>query len=1028
MPKFTEEQQLAIDLEGTNILVSAGAGSGKTAVLSERVLRKVREGVKINELLILTFTNKAALEMKERIRKKLTAANLLDAANLIDSCYITTFDSYCLSLVKKYADYLNLSKNINIALDSVLTLAKKDILDDIFANYYVKPTPSFNALIKNFCLKDDKQLQSKILELDSKLDLKLNKQEFIASYLTNYYSDEKIDSYIKEYKDFLNTKYENIINLYHDLYSLTEGKYLEKLEPLFANFLTASSYEEMRKYLPLALPNVRSGLPSEAKEIKDNLSKALKEFKELVVYEDTKAIKESLLNSKEAIGVILEIIEELDKKFTLYKEKNNYYTFMDIEKLAIKLVSEYEPVRLEVKNTFKEILIDEYQDTNDIQETFISYISKDNVYMVGDIKQSIYRFRNANPLIFKTKYDNYKKEIGGRVIDLAKNFRSREEVIKDINTLFSHIMDDNIGGADYNNGHAMIFGNDTYVKKAKVDHNNYLDIYTYDSKDKTYTTVEKEAFLIASDIKEKMAKPYLVYDQDSDALRQIDYKDFVILLDTSRNFTTYKQIFESLSLPIVIYEDEKTSGSFDLAILKNIFLLAKSIITSDYTKDFRLAFSSLTRSFLFSYTDQELYDYLTKETFKESSIYKLFTDIDYQTVTPSEFLTYILDALAYEDKILTLKDVDILSSRMEYFCSLVKDLEKNNYTIIDISDYLVRTASEKLEIKLSLSKDDSNSIKIMTIHKSKGLEYPVCYFADFSKNFNRDEYKSKVLFDDNYGIIIPDFATTNNLVTKTLLNNSLLKEDISEKIRLLYVALTRAREKMIIVMPLGEKDRETKEVVPNSIRLSYTNFGKMITSVISLFANNIKKYDDIPNISKDYLITKNIKLITAKNEDIDIYESNYNNDILTKETYHKEKNVKKSKEELELLAYGNKVHTLFERIDFVNNKIPDIEDNYLKNKLASFINSDFMKQYSNYKKYQEYEFIYTNGSLENHGIIDLLMIGDNDAVIVDYKLKNTKDKAYIKQLQGYKEVISSRINKRISCYLYSIIDEEFVKI
>ena len=871
-------------------------------------------------------------------------------------------------------------------------------------------------------------MQSKILELDSKLDLKLNKQEFIASYLTNYYSEEKIDSYIKEYKDFLNTKYENITGLYYDLHSLVEEKYLEKLEPLFANFLTATTYEERRKYLPLALPNVRSGLPSEAKEIKDNLNKALKEFKELVVYEDTKAIKESLLNSKEAIGVILGIIKELDQRFTIYKEKNDYYTFMDIEKLAIKLVSEYEPVRLEVKNTFKEILIDEYQDTNDIQETFISYISKDNVYMVGDIKQSIYRFRNANPLIFKTKYDNYKKEIGGRVIDLAKNFRSREEVIKDINTLFSHIMDDNIGGADYNNGHAMIFGNETYITKAKVDHNNYLDIYTYDSKDKTYTTVEKEAFLIASDIKDKIAKPYLVYDQDLDTLRQIDYKDFVILLDTSRNFTIYKQIFESLSLPIVIYEDEKTSGSFDLAILKNIFLLAKSIIVSDYKQDFKLAFSSLARSFLFNYTDQELYDYLTNNTFKESSIYKLFMEIDYQTITPSEFLFSILDILDYEDKILTLKDVDILSSRMEYFYSLIKDLEKNNYTIIEISDYLVRTASEKLEIKLSLSKDDSNSIKIMTIHKSKGLEFPVCYFADFTKNFNRDEYKSKVLFDDKYGIIIPDFVTTNNLITKTLLSNSLLKEDISEKIRLLYVALTRAREKMIIVMPFDEEENETKKIVAESVRLSYTNFGKMITSVISLFMDNIKKYDNIPNISKDYLITKKIKVIPNHNNDIEIYTSNYNSDILNKETYHKDKNIKKSKEELELLAYGNKVHTLFERIDFVNNKIPDIKDKYLEKKLMSFINSDFMKQYSNYKKYQEYEFIYINGSLESHGIIDLLMIGDNEAVIVDYKLKNTKDAAYIKQLNGYKDVISNRINKRISCYLYSIVDEEFVKI
>src|SRR5699024_6628688 len=142
-------------------------------------------------------------------------------------------------------------------------------------------------------------------------------------------------------------------------------------------------------------------------------------------------IKNSIIKTKEYISIILELVKELDKRFTLYKKENNYYTFMDIEKLAIILVRDNLEIREEVGNSFKEILIDEYQDTNDIQETFISYIAHDNVYMVGDIKQSIYRFRNANPSIFKDKYDNYKKEVGGRVIDLAKNFRSRREVLDD---------------------------------------------------------------------------------------------------------------------------------------------------------------------------------------------------------------------------------------------------------------------------------------------------------------------------------------------------------------------------------------------------------------------------------------------------------------------------------------------------------------------------------------------------------------------------------------------------------------------
>ena len=443
MPKFTEEQQLAIDMEGTNILVSAGAGSGKTAVLTERVLRKLKEGTHINELLILTFTNKAALEMKERVRKKLKENELMDELDLLDSSYITTFDAYSLALVKKYADTIHLSSNITIAESSILDLAKKEILDEIFLDYYDKCPNDFLNLITKFCLKDDKTIKKRILELDSTLDLKLNKAEFIDTYISKYYSDEVIDNYIKEYLELLSKKKENIIDLYEEVRSVASDKYLNDLDVAFKPFVDSdTTYQSMRDNLVEKLPTSRKGKEDVSKESLENLKTLLNEFKDLVIYESIEDIKTSIVKTKEYISIILELVKELDKRFTLYKKENNYYTFMDIEKLAITLVRDNLEIREEVGNSFKEILIDEYQDTNDIQETFISYISHDNVYMVGDIKQSIYRFRNANPSIFKDKYDNYKKEIGGRVIDLAKNFRSRREVLDDINHFFSHIMDD----------------------------------------------------------------------------------------------------------------------------------------------------------------------------------------------------------------------------------------------------------------------------------------------------------------------------------------------------------------------------------------------------------------------------------------------------------------------------------------------------------------------------------------------------------------------------------------------------------
>lgn len=1031
MPKFTEDQQKAIDLEGSNILVSAGAGSGKTAVLTERVLRKIKEGTHINELLILTFTNKAALEMKERVRKKLKENEILDELDLLDSSYITTFDAYSLALVKKYADTMHLSSNITIAESSVLELAKKEILDEIFLDYYDICPNDFLNLITKFCLKDDKTLKKRILELDSSLDLKLDKDEFINTYISKYYSDEVIDKYINEYLELLKTKKNDIINLYEEVRALTSSKYLEQLEDAFLPFINASTYEELRRTIFTSLPRARTGVDSDSKETRDNLTALLKEFKDLVIYESVDDIKASIIKTKEYISCILELVKELDKRFTLYKEENNYYTFMDIEKLAISLVSDNLEIREEVKNGFKEILIDEYQDTNDIQETFISYISKDNVYMVGDIKQSIYRFRNANPSIFKDKYDNYKKGIGGRVIDLAKNFRSRREVLDDINLFFSHIMDDYLGEADYNNGHAMVFGNMTYETSAKTTNNNYLEIYTYDAKDKEFSKLEKEAFIIANDIKEKVNSKYLVYDKDEDTLREIEYRDFVILLDRATDFTTYKQVFEYLGLPITLYEDEKTSGSTDLYLLKNFFIIAKSIITNTYDTKFRLAFTSIARSFLFSYTDDEIYQCLVNNTYKETSVFKLFKEIleNIDLLTPVTYLENVLDKLNYLDKLILIGNVEINSSRMEYFYNLITNLENSNFTILDVCDYLEKINNLKLEIKLAISKEDSNSVKIMTIHKSKGLEYPICYFAGFYKDFNKDEYKSNVLFDEDYGIIIDEVDTNNKLITKTLSLEKLKQKDISEKIRLLYVALTRAREKMIIVMPNIENDKEIDNIVSTYDRLNYTNFAKMVISVASLFKDKTKEITDIKDISKAYLEVKKVDSKINNNiKELEIIPSIYDNSVLEKATYHKESDDVKTNNELKLLEVGRVVHTLFERIDFTNNKLPYIEDNYYKDKLTKFLNSSFMRQYKDYKKYQEYEFIYENSNKTYHGKIDLLLVSDKESIIIDYKLKNTKDKAYIDQLNGYREVISNKLNLPTSCYLYSIIDEVFEKI
>ena len=480
MPNWTKEQLNAINEEGTNIIVSAGAGSGKTAVLSERVLRKLRQGVNINELLILTFTNAAAKEMKERIRKKIKEdPSLKEQLDLIDEAYITTFDAFSLSTVKKYHYLLNLSKDVQIVDASLIRLQKEKIINEIFNRLYDEENNLFEKLIKDFCVKDDIQIREYILSINDKLDLKINKKEYLNSYLDKYFTSEKIDSDIKLFEKILLTKIEELNDLVHDLSFYTDGEYFSKVSDYIKSLLESKNYDDILKNIDVKIPNLPKNSDHTAKEIKDNISKILKELKLLCKYKNIDEIKKQILLTKDYVKIIIDIILELDEKINKYKYKNDSYEFNDIAVLSINLLKENDDVRIEMKNSFNEIMVDEYQDTNDIQEEFINLISNNNVYMVGDIKQSIYRFRNANPYIFKNKYDRYSRNDNGIKIDLNKNFRSREEVLNNINIIFETIMDDVIGGAEYKVSHKMIFGNSSYNIEGKTNQNNNIEIYNY---------------------------------------------------------------------------------------------------------------------------------------------------------------------------------------------------------------------------------------------------------------------------------------------------------------------------------------------------------------------------------------------------------------------------------------------------------------------------------------------------------------------------------------------------------------------
>ena len=1026
MPNWTKEQSLAINKTGENIIVSAGAGSGKTAVLSERVITKLKQKISLDNLLILTFTNAAAAEMKERIRKKIIKENLTKEINKVDTADITTFDAYALSLVKKYSHKLNITNKLSIVDQSIIALEKKHIIIKIFEENYETKNKKFLKLINDFTLKDDKKIIKNILKLNESLDNLYNKDEFLKKYIKNYYNENKTRDLVYEYQTLIKEKQKSIKNVVKTLSYYVDGNYIEKLENNLNNLLNAKTYEEIKNSFPERLPNMPKGADEEAKATKTELKNLIDELKELTKYENITEIKENIKSTKDYAEIIVDIILKLDEKLNQYKKEKQVYEFIDIATMAINLLKENEDIRTSLKEKYKEILIDEYQDTNDIQETFISYIENNNVYMVGDIKQSIYRFRHTNPKLFKTKYESYSKNHGGYKIDLNKNFRSRKEVLENINEMFNQIMDSNIGGADYIKSHQMIFGNTAYNE---INQENYnMEILNYQKpEEKNFSKDEIEIFAIANDIKNKIKNKFQIMDKETNQKKNLEYKDCAILIDRSSNFELYKKIFEYMKIPITIYRDKALNTSDEIVIIKHIYNL---ILSNKIDENFKYSFTSLARSYIFEYKDNEILNYINQKNYQDTEIMQKINLLkqNINQKTNEILIREIIDNFDIYQKMIKIGDIKNRITVIDSLIKVAQNCDKLGYKITDFYEYLNEVLEEGLNITLALNKENSNSVKIMTIHASKGLEFPVCYFSALNKKFNIDDLKNLFYFEEKYGLILPYYNNgPKSTILKTLLKHSYLKEEISEKIRLFYVALTRAREKIILVTNLEEKPVfKDNGIVDNSIRLKYTSFIDILNSVYKTLEKYITNIDlSTLKLTKEYNLSKKamLKLDFSTVKPLNIEELNIQKEEITKSHFSKTSHTLYTKEEKQNIELGLKMHNILENVDFKN---PDLSalTPFEKNKITSFINTGIL---NNAKQiYKEYEFIYEENNEEYHGIIDLLLIKENENIIIDYKLKNITDDAYLQQLNGYKKYVQNITNKNTKIYLYSILDEKLV--
>ena len=629
--KWTKEQKQAIDEKGSNLLIAAAAGSGKTAVLVERIIQKVlQDKVDIDELLVVTFTNAAASEMRERvlqaIDKKLEEEpeneTLLRQITLLNKASICTIDSFCLEVVRNYFYELEgISPNFRIADTTEVELLKQEVLEDLFEKKYEEENEDFTKLIHTYTsYRDDTPLKELILKIYNYIQSNPFPEKWLKEKVEMFQIENALE------KDFATTPWgkellieveEALIDAIHSLERIekklsyepeletfyqTIRNDIEMLEGLKNNldcWDKAYHINQTLQFVTWPRKKTEHPLKEEAKEIRDRVKKQLGEVLDKILIYDSKQANQDIYDMYSILVKLEKLILEFENEFSKRKKEKNMVDFHDIEHFALQILLKEEEGKIvpsqvakQYQEKFQEIAIDEYQDSNLVQEYILNAVSKgNNIFMVGDVKQSIYKFRQAMPELFLEKYRTYKikekKEKEDHLkVQLFKNFRSRENILDFTNLVFQNIMSNVLGDIEYNEEEYLNLGADypELEEQNQKTQIHVLDLAKPEEQEKQeeqeeeeerIENIELEARFVANKIQNLIQKKYQVWDRKKNEYRDISYRDIVILLrSTSKTAPVYEQ--ELLNLEIPVFSDSSQSY-LDTIEIQTIMSLLKII-------------------------------------------------------------------------------------------------------------------------------------------------------------------------------------------------------------------------------------------------------------------------------------------------------------------------------------------------------------------------------------------------------------------------------------------------------------------
>lgn len=949
--KFTPEQQRVIELHNSNILVSAAAGSGKTAVLVERIIRMICDGehpADIDRLLIVTFTNAAAAEMRERIAAGIAARLEADPGNehiqkqsaLLHNAQITTIDSFSLFLIRNHFNEIGLDPDFRVADEGEIKLLQQEVLaqllEDAYAGQFVPEAPEqFHACVEYFCPGGrESVLEQHILNLSRYAGSFPWPEEWLEERKNDYAAGDMEALVHSDYGQYLTERVNRTVE--GCLEKLREVKRLCELPdgPYMYGELTEAEIEQLERLTSCKdleeqaakIPAVTfARLPSKkddsvdpakrelAKAIRNSVKDTLSDLSESYFKTPLELAVEQGKACREPLRILLDLVLEFDRRLLAAKQERHLIDFSDMEHYALQILLKREKVEesdgtgtdrtetkyrivpsdvaMEYRQYFQEILIDEYQDSNLVQEYLLSAISGEeegryNRFMVGDVKQSIYKFRLARPELFLEKYDTYQETGDLCRIDLAKNFRSRIQVVDAVNGVFSRIMSREIGGIAYDDK-AALYPGAVYPAQEDPAYGSELLLIRKPEKGEReesgigeqhaegagvlvdYDNVRQlEALAIAARIKQ-LKGSLQVMEKSTGELRPVRYSDMVILLRTTSGWDEeFKKILEQQGIPVYITSKTGYFGALEvqellqfLRVLDNprqdipLFGVMQSVFggfTQEEIAQIRSGGEGHSRKRMTLYealkevaqsgrTVEEGEEISAGESAGEEAELSQKADTflqrigHYRDLTPftsiRDLLQRILDDYDYLNYVTALPAGSKRRANVEMLLTKASAFEKTSYFgLFHFIRYMEQL--EKYDVdygEADTLDENADVVRIMSIHKSKGLEFPVVFVSGLSKRFNMQDANQSLIVDMDLGVAVDYVDSVRRIKNKTLrravLSAKMKEDNLAEELRVLYVALTRAREKLILTAVLDKADEKWELAqMTGQERLTYLDF------------------------------------------------------------------------------------------------------------------------------------------------------------------------------------------------------------